>query len=264
MFFILASTLGILTIPSHALGLLALLGALLLMTRFRIAGRRILIFCLVVFVACGVAPVGGLLLYIVESRLPEWTDKGSPPPDGIIVLGGAGAERLAAVPALARRFPNARVVFTGGNASLFGGPSEASYAVPLLESFGIPRERIVAEDRSRNTRENAAFAAELLKPTPAQRWILVTSAVHMPRSVGAFRKAGFSVEAYPVDWKSDRRGPSWRWLVPSLSLPGSWMNIDAAAKEMIGLAADWLAGYTSDLFPGPVNPGAAGPDGKRP
>jgi uncharacterized SAM-binding protein YcdF (DUF218 family) len=265
MFFILANTLGRLSVPSHALALAALIGGLLLLTRFRRAGRRILIGCLVVLVVVGIWPVGGALLFVLENRFPAWTESG--PPDGIVVLGGpipvrasllrghpvvrTGAERLTEIPALAKRFPNARIVFSGGNPNLVaGGPPEAQFAVPLLESFGIPPDRILAEDRSRNTRENAVFTKALVNPKPGERWLLVTSAVHMPRAVGAFRKAGFPVDPYPVDWQSGR-GPSWRWLLPSLSFPAHWGALDDAAKEWIGLAAYWLAGYSSELFPGP-------------
>jgi uncharacterized SAM-binding protein YcdF (DUF218 family) len=265
MFFILANTLGRLSVPSHALALIALVGGLLLLTRFRRAGRRILIGCLVVLVVVGAWPVGGALVYVLESRFPAWTGTGAP--DGIVVLGGpipirasllrghpvvrSGAERLTEIPALAKRFPNARIVFSGGNPNLVaGGPPEAQFAVPLLQSFGIAPERIVAEDRSRNTRENAAFTKALVNPKPGERWLLVTSAAHMPRAVGAFRKAGFPVEPYPVDWLSGR-SPSWQWLLPSLSFPAHWGALDDAAKEWIGLAAYWLAGYSSELFPGP-------------
>jgi uncharacterized SAM-binding protein YcdF (DUF218 family) len=267
MFFILSKTLGVLSSPSHAIALLALLGGLLLLTRFRRAGRRVLIFCLVVFVVVGAFPIGGVLVLILESRFPPWVET-SGPPDGIIVLGGPisppmslarghavmgpGAERLTETPALARRFPNARIVFSGGNASLTGhGPSEAQFAVPLLESFGIPGARIMAEDRSRNTAENAAFTKALVKPKPGERWLLVTSAAHMPRAVGTFRKVGFPVEPYPVDWHSDGSGPTWRWFVPSLSWLAGWSALDAAAKEWVGLAAYWLTGRTSALFPAP-------------
>jgi uncharacterized SAM-binding protein YcdF (DUF218 family) len=283
MFFILSKTLGVISIPSHALALLALFGGLLLLTPFRRAGRRLLICCLIVFVVVGTLPVGRLLVFVLEERFPPWTETAGPP-DGIIILGGpirpgqsllrghaaigAGAERLTVIPALARRFPNARIVFTGGNPSLIGhGPPEAQFAVPLLESFGIARDRIVGEDRSRNTAENAAFTKALVNPKPGERWLLVTSAMHMPRAVGVFRKAGFPVEPYPVDWQSDGRGPTWRWFTSPLSMPGNWGAMDDAAKEWIGLTAYWLSGRTSALFPGPlpeVSPPAADPDDKRP
>jgi uncharacterized SAM-binding protein YcdF (DUF218 family) len=142
------------------------------------------------------------------------------------------------------------------------------FAVPLLESFGIPRERIIAEDRSRNTEENAAFTKALVNPKPGQRWLLVTSAQHMPRAVGVFRKAGFPIEPYPVDWHTDGfPRPWWYWLRPGLSPIKGWALLDDVSKEYVGLLAYWLTGRTSALFPAPEpppSPAAAGPADRRP
>ena len=100
------------------------------------------------------------------------------------------------------RYPNARIVFTGGSANLISNDAkEADYAAEIFESLGIPKSRLIMERASRNTYENAEFTKELVAPKPGERWLLVTSAFHMPRSIGLFRKAGFAVEAYPVDWR---------------------------------------------------------------
>lgn len=211
-------------------------------------------------------------MMIIEQRFPPWVGSGNPP-DGIIVLGGAidpdasaargmvsingSAERVTETAALARRFPNARIVFAGGNANLlFAGPPESAFVLDLFESFGIPRTRVQLEERSRNTVENARFTKALVDPKPGERWLLVTSAIHMPRAAGTFRKAGFPIEAYPVDW----RGGTWHGLWLNFPWPLKGLRIsDEAAKEWVGLLAYWLAGYTSELLPGPVaNPAAAG------
>ena len=263
MFFILSKTLGILTVPSHVISLLAAAGLVLLCTRFCRAGRRLLVASLVLVIIFGILPVGRSLTAILEERFPPWT-AASLPPDGIIVLGGAvepeasaargmasindNAERVTETAALARRFPNARLVFTGGSANLvYAGPPESAFMLELFDSFGIPRSRVQLEERSRNTVENARFTKALIDPKPGERWLLVTSAIHMPRAVGAFRKAGFPVEAYPVDWRT--RGWSYLWK-PGWPLNG--LNAtDFAAKEWVGLLAYRLAGYTPELLPGP-------------
>jgi uncharacterized SAM-binding protein YcdF (DUF218 family) len=268
MFFILSKTLGLLTVPSNALTLVAAIGAVLLLTRWRRAGRRVLWACLAVFLVIGFMPIGTALTVMLENRFPAWTETAGAP-DGIIILGGPispylsrirgqivldeNAERLTEIPKLAKKYPNARIVFTGGNPRLIGtGTPEAVYAVQLLESFGIPRERITAEDRSRNTEENAAFTKALVKPKPGERWLLVTSALHMPRAVGVFRQAGFPVEPYPVDWHGDGKPrPWWRWLVPLRSPIYGWVGIDSVSKEYVGLLAYWLTGRSSALFPAP-------------
>lgn len=267
MFFFLSKTLGLLAVPSHALTFLAAVGAVLLLTRWRPAGRRVLVFCLVLFLAVGYLPIGRAAHFTLEDRFPAWTDSGGPV-EGIIILGGPispylseargqvtlgdGAERLTEIPKLARQFPNARIVYTGGNPTLFAGMGtpEALFGARLLESFGIPRERIVIEGDSRNTEENAVFTKALVKPKPGERWLLITSALHMPRSVGVFRKAGFPVEPYPVDWHSDGK-PKWQWLRPPITPLRGWHLLDDASKEWIGLVVYWLTGRTSELFPAP-------------
>ena len=107
------------------------------------------------------------------------------------------------------------------------------------------------ESESRTTAENATFTRQLVSPKPGERWLLVTSAFHMPRSMGAFRKAGFEVEAYPVDWRS--RG--WSDLAsPFSSLSMGLARTDTAVHEWTGLIAYWMTGRSSELFPGPRRP----------
>jgi uncharacterized SAM-binding protein YcdF (DUF218 family) len=269
MFFVLSKTLGILTVPSHVITLLAIGGVILLRTRFAGAGRRLLGASLALVVLLGFLPAGTVLLLLLEQRFPPGVSSGAPPA-GIIVLGGAidpersaargmvslneSAERVTEIAALARRFPDARIVFTGGSANLvFAGPPESAFMLDLVESFGIPRTRLELEERSRNTVENARYAKALIEPKPGERWLLVTSAIHMPRAVGAFRGAGFPVEAYPVDWYTN----GWSDLGPVWPLRGLAMT-DFATREWAGLFAYRLAGYTPELLPGPA------PDPGRP
>ena len=221
LFFLLSKTLGIMLLPINFLIGLGLLGAVLLATRFSVLGRRLLITVVVLFALSGFSPLGNLLLYSLESRFPPW-DAARGAPDGIIVLGGsidadlsavhgmpvvqAAADRIIAAAALARRYPNARVVFTGGDPNLISNDArEADYAAAIFESLGIEKSRLIMERRSRNTIENAQFTKALVAPKPGERWLLVTSAYHMPRSVGLFRKAGFAVEPFPVDWRAGSR-----------------------------------------------------------
>jgi uncharacterized SAM-binding protein YcdF (DUF218 family) len=156
---------------------------------------------------------------------------------------------MTAVADLARRFPRARIVFTGGNNNLFDvSESEAGIAKVLFESFGIASSRIVLEDRSRTTDENATFTRDLVKPAPGERWLLVTSAYHMPRAMAVFRHAGFSVEAYPVDFRT--RG----WIdavTPFASVSAGLARTDTAMHEWIGLIAYRLSGRSAELLPRP-------------
>lgn len=262
----LSKILGFFALPSNLLIVLALAGILLMRTRFRRFGQGLVIGAILLLVVVGIAPVGNALMLPLEERFPKWDAKrGSP--HGIVVLGGAvspdvsaarneialneAAERMTATAKLAREHPNARIVFTGGSGRLFGGATEADFVTDLFESFGIPRDRIVLENRARNTVENAVFTKELVQPKPAERWLLVTSAHHMPRSVGIFRKAGFPVEAHPVDFRT--RGTA-DLTGPFGSLAAGLARTDAAMHEWAGLIVYWLTGRTGELFPGPHAP----------
>jgi uncharacterized SAM-binding protein YcdF (DUF218 family) len=156
---------------------------------------------------------------------------------------------MTVVADLARRYPKARIVFSGGSGNLLGGPAEADFVMPLFESFGIARERVTLERRSRNTAENARFSKELVQPGPGERWLLVTSAYHMPRAIGLFRRAGFAVEAYPVDWRTGAGDDA----APFVALSAGLARTDAALREWVGLVAYKITGQSDEFWPGPIN-----------
>ena len=118
----------------------------------------------------------------------------------------------------------------------------------LFESLGIPRERLTMERRSRNTEENAEFSKALVNPKDGERWLLVTSAYHMPRSVGLFRKAGFTVEPYPVDWRVGEASDHLKFTPVAVD---GLERTDIAMREWIGLTAYWASGKIDQWFPGP-------------
>jgi uncharacterized SAM-binding protein YcdF (DUF218 family) len=263
MFFVLSKIVAFLLLPSNLILLVGIAGAILLLTRRRRLGGSLCLFAIGLFLIVGLLPVGATLDSVLENRFPVWdTARGAP--DGIIVLGGVidpvisqarhqvalsdSAERVTVVARLARDYPTARIVFSGGNAALFPqAPPEADFVLPLWDSFGIPRQRVTLETRSRNTAENAAFTKALIAPKPGERWLLVTSAQHMPRAMGCFRRVGFLVEAYPVDWHTP---PRWRFAL-SRSIGGGLARADMAAHEWEGLIAYWLTGRTGALLPAP-------------
>jgi uncharacterized SAM-binding protein YcdF (DUF218 family) len=265
LFFLLSKTLGIMIMPTNFLIELGLLGVLLLATRFVRLGRGLLVASVLLLAICGFSPLGNLMLYPLEQRFPQW-DAARGAPDGIIVLGGAieadisaahgvpvtnsAADRMIAGAALARQYPHARIVFTGGSANLISNDAkEADYAGEIWASLGISKARLVMERLSRNTHENAEFTKALVAPKPHERWLLVTSAYHMPRSVGLFRKAGFAVEPYPVDWRVGGGAD----ILDFTDYPlDGWSRTDIAAREWIGLLVYRLTGRIDELFPGPA------------
>jgi uncharacterized SAM-binding protein YcdF (DUF218 family) len=220
-----------------------------------------MVVAILLLAVAGFTPLGNFLLAPLEDRFPAW-DASKGAPDGIVVLGGpidpdlslvhgmpvtlGGADRLIQAAALARRYPNARILFTGGSANLIStGAKEADQAAELLLSLGVPKERLILERQSRNTYENAVFSRAVVAPKTGERWLLVTSAYHMPRSVGLFRKAGFPVEPYPVDWRVTSVPDFEMFSVQGLR------RTDIAVREWVGLLAYWLRGRTDRLFPGP-------------
>jgi uncharacterized SAM-binding protein YcdF (DUF218 family) len=268
MFFVLAKILGFFALPSNIAITLGLIGVVLMATRWARLGRWLAGASLVMLAVFGLTPFGNALILPLEQRFPAWTDTGAPP-DGIVVLGGAldsvvsgarhdialneAAERMTEIAALARKYPAARILFSGGAGQLvFQGDNESDLALRLFESFGIARDRIAVDDRSRDTVENARFSKAIANPKPGERWLLVTSAYHMPRSIGSFRGAGFAVEAYPVDWRT--RGVS-DLVRPFTNVGDGLRRTDTAAREWVGLFIYWTTGYIPKLFPGPERGG---------
>ena len=265
MFFPLSKVLGFLALPSNLVMLVGLVSMALLLTRRKRLGQGMMIASLLTLAIAGWSPLGNWLMVPLEDRFPAGRGAGAQDSVvGIIILGGAispevsgarssvalneAAERMTVAADLARRYPAARFVFSGGSGRLFGGPAEADFVLPLLESFGIARERITLEGRSRNTAENARFTKELVQPKAGERWLLVTSAYHMPRSIGVFRNEGFAVDPYPVDWRTAGAGDAIR---PFAAMSAGLARTDAALHEWIGLIAYWLTGQSAALLPAP-------------
>lgn len=264
MFFVLSKTLGYLLLPTNLLIAVGFVGAILMVTRFASLGRKLVIAAVLLLVICGLSPLGKILLYPLEQRFPSW-DAASGAPDGIIVLGGSieadlsavhntpvvrGApDRIIAAAALAKRYPNARVLFSGGSANLISNDArEADFAGAIFEGLGVDKSRLVMERGSRNTQENAQFSKALVSPKDGECWLLVTSAFHMPRSVGLFRKAGFDVQPYPVDWRVGGRDDLFSFSNVAVDGLG---RTDLAVREWIGLITYWATGKINELLPRP-------------
>lgn len=145
---------------------------------------------------------------------------------GLVVAGGSD-ERLREAGRLARQWAHLRLFVSGA------GPDDMVWS---LLGGGIARERVTIENLSRKTFENAVNSHRLVAPAPHERWLLVTSAVHMARTTGAFRRVGFNTEPWPVhDLASS----------PEAALA-------QAKHEWLGLAWYWMLGRVDTLFPGPA------------
>ena len=253
--FLLSKLLALITQPLGWVAVLLLL-ALISLRRKPQRAQWLLAGALALLLLIGWQPLPNLLVQQLESHYPEI----APGVDlrgfaGLIVLGGAtesgyisaahsqpqvtdGAERLTAAVALLQRNPELSIAYSGGEGALLGsGPSEAERARAFFESLGATGSRMRYEAVSRNTYENAVLTARMEGIDITQRWLLVTSAWHMPRSMGTFQKAGWNVTAYPVDF---RTAPSTPWT--EYSLRAGVTQWQLALHELVGLLAYRVTG----------------------
>ena len=247
--------------PQVLLFLLLAGGAFLIWTPWRRIGRAFVSLAAVIAVLVTLIPLPDWLLIPLESRFPAI----EPPAkiDGAIALGGGintklsqeygrpmlngPAERVTTLLWLQRLYPEAKFVYASGGAALGKGFKEADAARQLLVELGADTSKMVFERQSRSTRENALFARELVQPRPGQVWLLVTSAYHMPRAVAVFRKVGWDVVPFPVDYLTDPE-PGLRI---NMRLGDSLASASLALKEWSGLLAYRLFGWTDEIFPRP-------------
>lgn len=262
MSFALSKVFWTLAMPGNLLALLLAAGASLLFTRGRLraVGQGLVAVAALGFMVLLITPAADWAARPLEERFPR-------PPlperaDGIIMLGGAvdpvlaasrgvpavnqSAERILAFVELARRYPEARLVSSGGSGLLLRQDAKEDAVVrDTLRQVGFDPGRVLFEADSRNTWENALYSRDLAKPGPGEVWILVTSALHMPRSVGVFRRIGWAVVPYPVDFRSyDASTP-----FPGFDLQRSLDLFSTAVREWIGLAAYRLMDRTTAFFP---------------
>lgn len=245
-----AQPIGLLT-----LALLAIVVALFLKA-YRLA-RWIALIGLLVLVAATHTNLGRLIIQPLENRFARPTDL----PDGdtvagIIVLGGGfngfvtrarggfelndAGDRFVEALRLARALPDKPLVISGGPASLIGvAEGDAPVATRFYTEFGLDPERLVLEQRSRNTFENGLYTKEAISGFPAGRWLLVTSAFHMPRSAGVFRKQGIDVLPWPVDY---RTAGDERFSFGRNDPAEAFLELSLALRERVGIAVYAVTG----------------------
>ena len=228
---------------------------------YHVLARRLLTFLFAAVVFLSLFPVGNWMLYPLETQFkhnPELPGQ----IDGIIVLGGSiepetsrawrqlelnySAERLTSFVELARRYPEAKLVFTGGNASINRDkPTEAGILKLHWHQLGLDPKRVQFEIQAKNTAENAYYTKQLVKPSPNSKWLLITTAFHMPRSIGVFCQNSWSLIPYPVDHQIN---PDNLFEI-NFNLLGHAGHLKQAIHEWLGLVAYYLTGKIPDLLP---------------
>ena len=263
MFYVAAKVIWFIFQPSSILVLSVVCTAALLALGLRRAGHAFLALAVLLGLISW-SPLPRVLAMPLEERFPR-ADLMAGPVTGILVLGGSeladiyfgrghvhatsdAGERISETVALARLLPDARIVVVGGSDYAINGGFENNVMAQMLISMGVPQSRLELEFRSRDTWENAANAREVAHPKPGERWLLVTSAWHMPRAIGVFRKNGFAIEAWPVDY---RTANSSDYSEPFYSPSDGLALLDLIVKEYIGLVSYRAAGRIDALFPAP-------------
>lgn len=262
MTFILSKIFWYIATPGNFFLILALSGAVWLTFTRRRRGFGLVLIGIGGLTLVTILPISSWTIAPLENRFPKPVLPGQI--DGIIVLGGSvnppiaeargqisvpeASERLFETTSLARRYPMARIIVSGGEAGIIPkGFSEANVMRDVLIGQGIDPARIEVESKSRNTYENAFNTRQLAQPNPEEKWLLITSGWHMPRAVGCFRNIGWSVLPYPVDYRTTGK----TGLLSNFVMVKEFLRLDLAAKEWIGLIVYRLLGRTNQLFPGP-------------
>ncbi|MDI9409814.1 MAG: YdcF family protein [Candidatus Pacebacteria bacterium] len=253
--------------PVTLLLVLAVVGLVCLWLDRHRSAKILLTLLVAVMVSLYLLPIGQWVVGPLESRFSAVPLP--PQVTGIIVLGASvdptlsrlrgqpvindSGERILAVARLSRQYPQARMIYSGGSSSVVFNRDdrEADYAALVLADMGVASSRLEFERNSRNTFENAVYCKALAQPKPGEVWLLVTSAIHMPRAVGLFRGQGFAVVPYSVDYRT----APWTGGVQDYLAPGGLVDglqaLKSGGKEWVGLLAVWIFGQSSELFPGP-------------
>lgn len=146
-------------------------------------------------------------------------------------LDSAGTARVIGAARVWRRLQTP-VVIVSGIASPGQAPDANTRAMAdLLVMHGVPAERVLRESASRNTRENAIYSVRMARAMGLTRFVVVTSALHIPRSLREFRRAGVNaigVSVHPLVRPSVGGGRWW---------PSSWSlgMTQAAVHEFLGM-----------------------------
>ncbi|HOJ52257.1 MAG TPA: ElyC/SanA/YdcF family protein [Syntrophales bacterium] len=218
--------------------------------RSRKQGKIILILGIITLILSSFEPITDRVVAILERKYPPLTEeaiKKLPPVKYICVLGGgtnpnpgrpftsqlsrSSMVRLVEAVRIYRHLPGSKMILSGG--AVFTDPPEAIVFSHVAQILSVPREAIIIEAQSRDTADQAKWVKSIVSDSPV---IVVTSALHMPRSVALFEQLGLKVIPAPTDYRTTGKAanPIKRFF-PS---PDSLLNLESAVHELLGLA--WI------------------------
>lgn len=255
MFFVISKLFWIIAAPSQIILWLVLATAVLFWRRRIRAAQKTAIAAAALLVVFGVLPAGFWLMRTLENSYtrPPWPER----IDGVLVLGGGnntrvldsrgvpGADRalarLVGAFELSRRYPSARIVFSGGSGQIDDqSVSESTAAGRILTAMGLSPARLTLEGKSHNTWENFVFSQRLVKPAKGEIWLLATSAFHMPRAMAIARRTGWTMIPWPTDYHTTRYLRH-NWY----DVPGNLYTSDTAVREYLGILVYRLSGKSA-------------------
>ena len=205
-------------------------------------------------------PIGNYLIYQIEKeyhsniQIPEKLD-------GILILGGAtnalmfkeynqinvndSAERLIESVKIIKKFKNSKVIFSGGSGILNRSDlGHSQVAKSFYSLMGLNTDKIIFENKSKNTFENILFSKNIAKPKNNDRWLLITSAAHMKRAILVGLKQDWYLIPYAVDFQNTKKFQ----FTPNLNLLSNLYSFQKASHEWTGLLAYYLMNRTKKVF----------------
>jgi uncharacterized SAM-binding protein YcdF (DUF218 family) len=247
--------------PSSLIFWLLVLGFVFLLLRWNALGRGLIGLTLVLATLPALFPIMEMLAKPLEDHF------GQPNPlpntiDGILVLGGSvdwpisqsrgimnlnkAGERMFAVSTLAEHYPTAKLVFTGLFEEVI--PNELSMAAQsktFLSGPEFQNRSVTFIGAARSTYEEALLSIQTVQPQTGERWLLVTSAYHMPRAIGVFKTQGWTLIPYPVDYQSTGKLE----FKPTFNVFGGLVDLDDLAREWGALFIYKRLGRIEKMFP---------------
>ena len=260
MTFYLSKTLWSLFNPFHLILIIFFIGFILNLISFKLISKIFYIFSFLLLFIFGVLPTGSYLNFLLEKNFHS-SNYYPDSLDGILILAGATkpnltkehnqinlnglVERLTESIFLINKYPEARVIFSGGSGSLSNNTlTHASVAKQFFEKVGIKPERILYEDKSRNTYENILFSKEIAKPNINQKWLLVTSAFHLKRSLNIAEKLEWNFIPYATDFNKSKK---FSWKI-SFNILSNLSEFQRASHEWLGLISYYFLGRSASII----------------
>ena len=207
-------------------------------------------------------PTGNYLIHILEKKYNQDTNLSNfEKIDGLLILGGStdpylshiynqiifmgSAERLFESTRIIKQFPNAKVIFSGGSNKLINNNyTESDNAKQFFNEMDISQNKIIYENKSRNTFENIFLSKQISNYKKGEVWIVISSAYHLNRAILVAEKLDWKLLPYATDFQQPKKIN----FFPNFNLFSNLAAIQLASHEWVGLIAYYLMGRISKIY----------------